>query len=56
MVFFKFIFGQVNSDCIYFLTKADKIVKENYAKKLYEEDFVKTSKGYTTTANHLKGI
>src|SRR5450631_1006383 len=28
---------------------------EDYAKKLYEEGFIKTSKGYTTTANHLKG-
>ena len=27
---------------------------ENYAKKLYEEGSIKTSKGYTTTANHLK--
>ena len=29
---------------------------EDYAKKLYEESFIKTSKGYTTTANHLKGL
>ena len=80
-------------DIIYFLTKADKIVKdlgrnfswkefdalyynrkfpitqidnpsesinvvthiEDYAKKLYGEGAIKTSKGYTTTANHLKG-
>ena len=79
-------------DVIYFLTKADKIVKdlsqnfswkefdalyynrkfpiaqldnpsesinvvshiEEYAKKLYLNGSIKTSKGYTTTANHLK--
>lgn len=79
-------------DIIYYLNKADKIVKdlgrnfswkefdtlyynrkptgnqinnhsqsinivthlEDYAKKLYEEGSIKTSKGYTTTANHLK--
>ncbi len=27
---------------------------EDYAKKLYCEGAIKTSKGYTTTANHLK--
>ena len=27
---------------------------EDYAKKLFEEDLLKTSKSYTTTANHLK--
>lgn len=27
---------------------------ENYAKKLFEEGLLKTSKSYTTTANHLK--
>ena len=79
-------------DIIYYLNKADKIVKdlgrdfswrefdaiyynrkaavnkinnqsqslnivthlEHYAKKLYDEGAIKTSKGYTTIANHLK--
>ena len=79
-------------DIIYYLNKADKIVKdlgrnfswkefdtlyynrkptgnqinnksesinivthlENYAKKLFNEGSIKTSKGYTTIANHLK--
>lgn len=79
-------------DIIYYLNKADKIVKdlgrnfswkefdtlyynrkptgnqisnqsqsinivthlEDYASKLYEEGSIKTSKGYTTTVNHLK--
>lgn len=79
-------------DIIYYLNKADKIIKdlgrnfswkefdtlyynrkptgnqinnksesinivthlENYAKKLYNEGSIKTSKGYTTIANHLK--
>src|SRR5665647_877990 len=79
-------------DIIYYLNKADKIVKdlgrnfswkefdtlyynrkptgnqinnqsqsinivthlEDYAKKLYGEGSIKTSKGFTTTANHLK--
>lgn len=79
-------------DIIYYLNKADKIIKdlernfswkefdalyynrkptglqinnpsesinivthlENYAAKLYSEGLIKTSKSYTTTANHLK--
>ena len=79
-------------DIVYFLTKADKIIKdlgrdfswkefdtlyynrktvssrntnqsqsidiitrlEDYAKKLYEDGSIKTSKGYTTISNHLK--
>jgi hypothetical protein len=42
-------------NAIYWNSKFTGTQIEDYAKKLYEEGFIKTSKGYTTTANHLKG-